>query len=89
MALEIQHGPYFFLLRGSVDQLLRVGKIPTCSGSCSGRLTSHPSTHRWREQPQPALREYFEEDGAGHLQDTHPKHGSVLWHCSRKHGYID
>jgi hypothetical protein len=57
---------------GVTDQLLRAGKIPAHPRSCHGGLTADPSTHRWRERPQPALREYSEEDGSGHLQDAHP-----------------
>jgi hypothetical protein len=55
-----------------MDQLLRAGKIPARSRPCRGRLTANPSTHRQRERPQPAFREYSKEDGSEHLQDAHP-----------------
>jgi hypothetical protein len=47
------------------------------------------STHRWRERPQPALREYFEEDGTGYYQHAHPQQGVILRHRLRELGYTD
>jgi hypothetical protein len=55
-----------------MDQLLRAEKIPARPRSYHGGLTADLSTHRWRERPQPAFREYSEEDGPGHLHDAHP-----------------
>jgi hypothetical protein len=63
-----------------MDQLLQAGKIPACSRSCRGGLTANPSTHRWRERPQPAFCEYSKEDGPGHLQDAHPQQSFFLRH---------
>jgi hypothetical protein len=54
-----------------MDQLLQARKIPARPRPCRGGLTAHPSTHQKREQPQPGLREYSEEDGTGHLRDAH------------------
>jgi hypothetical protein len=59
-------------LRHSFSQLFQAGKIPARTGTYSGRLPTHTSNHRRWERPQPALREYFEEDGARHHQHAHP-----------------
>jgi hypothetical protein len=59
-----------------VGQLLRARKISALPRFYHGRLTVDSSTHRRWERPQPALREYTEEDGAGHHQDAHPRKAS-------------
>jgi hypothetical protein len=56
------------------------GKIPAHPRPCRGEFTANPSTHQWQERPQPAFREYSEQDGTGHLQDAHPQQSSFLWH---------
>jgi hypothetical protein len=47
------------------------------------------STHRWRERPQPALREYIEEDGVEHLQHAHRQQVSFLQHHPRVLGHTN
>jgi hypothetical protein len=55
-----------------MDRLLQAGKILARPRSCYGGLIADPNTHRRRERPQLALREYSKDDGVGHFQDAHP-----------------